>query len=121
MASANRARRRAVWIVPAGLVGVVVVLGFGFALALGGGGIGCLGGGTVAGATPTRSAVEEIPPGRLRLYQQAGQRFDIDWAFLAAVAAQECGHGPETCSGDNGSGCAGPMQISMRQQPQVQA
>ena len=114
MASANRARRRAVWIVPAGLVGVVVVLGFGFALALGGGGIGCLGGGTVAGATPTRSAVEEIPPGRLRLYQQAGQRFDIDWAFLAAVAAQECGHGPETCSGDNGSGCAGPMQISMR-------
>lgn len=115
MASANRARRRAVWVVPAALVGVVVVLGFGFALALGGGGIGCLGGGgTVAGPTPTRSAVDEIPPGRLRLYQQAGRRFDIDWAFLAAVAAQECNHGPSTCSGDNGSGCAGPMQISMR-------
>ncbi|MEX1142876.1 MAG: hypothetical protein WD399_07630 [Thermoleophilaceae bacterium] len=115
MASPNRSRRRAVLIVPAALVGVVAVLGFGFALALGGGGIGCLGGGgTVAGPTPTRSAVEEIPPGRLRLYQRAGRRFDIDWAFLAAVAAQECGHGPETCPGDNGSGCAGPMQISMR-------
>lgn len=115
MASPNRSRRRAVWIAPAALVGVVVVLGFGFALALGGGGIGCLGGGgTVAGPAPTRSAVEEIPRGRLRLYQQAGRRFDIDWAFLAAVAAQECGHGPETCPGDNGSGCAGPMQISMR-------
>lgn len=115
MAPAATSRRRTVWIVPAALVGVVVVLGFGFALALGGGEIGCFGGGgTVAGPAPTRSAVDEIPPGRLRLYQRAGRRFDIDWAFLAAVAAQECNHGPATCPGDNGSGCAGPMQISMR-------
>ncbi len=115
MGSTAGIRRRAVWVVPTALVGVVVVLGFGFALALGGGEIGCLGGGgTVAGPAPTRSAADEIPPGRLRLYQRAGRRFDIDWAFLAAVAAQECGHGPATCAGDNGSGCAGPMQISMR-------
>jgi hypothetical protein len=115
MAAGTTSRRRAVWIVPVALLAAVVVLGFGFALALGGGRIGCIGGGgTVAGPAPTRSAVQEIPPGRLRLYQRAARRFDIDWAFLAAVAAQECGHGPETCPGDNGSGCAGPMQISMR-------
>jgi hypothetical protein len=109
-------RRRAVWIVPATFAGVVVVLGFGFALALGGGRIGCLGAGgsAAAGPVPTRSAVREIPPGRLRLYQQAARRFGIDWAFLAAVAAQECGHGPTTCPGENGSGCAGPMQIAVR-------
>jgi hypothetical protein len=112
---ARRRRRRVVWIGPVALVAAVVVLGFGFALALGGARIGCIGGGgTVAGPVPTRSAVQEIPPARLRLYQRAGRRFDIDWAFLASVAAQECGHGPETCPGDNGSGCAGPMQISMR-------
>ena len=116
MAGRTTSRRRAVWIVPVALVAAVVVLGFGFALALGGGRIGCIGGGgsTTAGPAPTRSAVQEIPPGRLRLYQRAARRFDIDWAFLAAVASQECGHGPETCPGDNGSGCAGPMQISMR-------
>jgi hypothetical protein len=115
MGSTAGIRLRAIWVVPAALVGAAVVLGFGFALALGGGKIGCLGGGgTVAGPAPTRSAVADIPPARLRLYQRAGRRFDIDWAFLAAVAAQECNHGPHTCPGDNGSGCAGPMQISMR-------
>jgi hypothetical protein len=115
MAAARTSRRRMIWVVPVAFVAVVVVVGFGFALALGGGRIGCIGGGgTTAGPTPTRAAVEEIPPGRLRLYQQAGRRYRIDWAFLAAVAAQECNHGPSTCSGDNGSGCAGPMQISMR-------
>ena len=46
------------------------------------------------------------------LYRAAGRRFDLDWAFLAAIGAQECRHG--SCAGDNGSGCAGPMQIAYR-------
>lgn len=114
-APARRRGARVIWLVPLVVAGIVVVLGFGFALALGGTDLGCLGGGrTVAGPPPSRSAVAEIPPARLGLYQHAGRRFDIDWAFLAAIAAQECGHGPSLCAGDNGSGCAGPMQISIR-------
>jgi hypothetical protein len=117
MGSAGKTSRRLIWLAPLALIGGVVVLGFGFALALGGADLGCLDGGrgrAAAGPVPTRSAVSDIPPARLRLYQHAGRRYDIDWAFLAAVAAQECNHGPYTCPGDNGSGCAGPMQISMR-------
>jgi hypothetical protein len=112
----GRRERRLAWAIPVSVVGLVVVLAFAFALALGGTDLACLGGGGTAkaGPPPTRSAVAEIPPARLRLYVRAGRRFDIDWAFLAAVAAQECGHGPQVCAGDNGYGCAGPMQISMR-------
>jgi hypothetical protein len=106
-------RHRAIWLAPLALVVGVVVLGFGFALALGGVDLGCFGGGgTVAGSPPTRSAVSEIPPARLRLYQRAGRRYDIDWTFLASIGAQECNH--RICPGDNGAGCAGPMQISIQ-------
>ncbi|NLT05172.1 MAG: lytic transglycosylase domain-containing protein [Solirubrobacterales bacterium] len=122
MAAANtttprRRLGRLVWVAPTALLGLVVVLALGIGLALGGTDLGCITTGkpgAAAGPTPTRTAVREIPAGRLRLYQQAGRRYDIDWAFLAAVAAQECNHGPYTCPGDNGYGCAGPMQISMR-------
>lgn len=108
----SRSRRRAVWLVPAALAAAVVVLGFGFALALGGTDLACLTGNQSVGAPPSRSAVADIPPGRLRLYVAAARRYRIDWAFLASIGAQECDHG--ICAGDNGSGCAGPMQISMR-------
>ncbi len=60
--------------------------------------------------TPSAYALQSIPPERLRLYEQAGTRFDIDWSFLASIGAQECGNG--TCAGTNSSGCAGPMQIA---------
>lgn len=74
--------------------------------------IACLGGGGPAIAAPaTKTAVREIPPKRLRIYQQAGQRFDVDWAFLASIGYQECGHG--ACAEVNPSGCGGPMQIGM--------
>src|SRR5690349_15325917 len=65
-----------------------------------------------SGSQPSASktAREEIPSARLVLYRAAGERSDLDWAFLAAIGAQECHHG--TCSGDNGHGCAGPMQIA---------
>jgi hypothetical protein len=72
----------------------------------------CLGAsGPVAGGRPTRAAVRQIPAKRLRLYRQAGQRFDVDWAFLASIGYQECGVG--TCAHVYPSGCGGPMQIAI--------
>jgi hypothetical protein len=62
------------------------------------------------GPTPSAYALASILPERLRLYEQAGRRFDIDWSFLASIGAQECGNGD--CAGTNSSGCAGPMQIA---------
>ncbi len=64
-----------------------------------------------AAAPATAAAVREIPPARLRIYQAAGRRFDIEWAFLASIGTQECGHG--ACADVNPSGCGGPMQIAI--------
>lgn len=90
---------------PLGLFTVTIV---GAVVAISGTGLGCH-----AGSDPSPSgAASEIPATRLRIYRAAAQRFDIDWAFLASIGAQECHHG--SCAGDNGSGCAGPMQIAVR-------
>ena len=81
------------------------------ALAILGGGADCRAPGTV----PTDEAKNAIPAEALAVYQEAGRRYDIDWAFLAAIGAQECDHG--RCAGVhqvNASGCGGPMQIAMR-------
>jgi CHAP domain len=76
-----------------------------------GGDLSCLGGGGSAVAQPaTRAAVRDIPSGRLKLYQAAGRRFDIDWTFVASISFQECGSG--NCAGTNSSGCSGPMAIA---------
>lgn len=94
-------------------VGVMLVAVLGVIVAVTGADLGCLGGGgggTAQAAPPSRSAKQEIPAGRLRLYQQAGKRYDLDWTFLASIGAQECNHG--SCRGTNSSGCAGPMQIA---------
>lgn len=108
----NRSARLALLIAAIGLV-VIVVSAFAFALALGGSDFGCTDDGAAgAGPAPSRAARRDIPPERLRLYRAAGRRIDIDWTFLASIGAQECDHG--MCRGDNGYGCAGPMQISMR-------
>jgi hypothetical protein len=98
-----------------GVTGLVVVAIFGLAVAvLGASFTGCQPGSeparTITGPTPTAYALQSIPPERLRLYEQAGTRFDIDWSFLASIGAQECGNGE--CAGTNSSGCAGPMQIA---------
>jgi hypothetical protein len=66
------------------------------------------------GSEPTGQAKTDIPADYLRLYQQAGQKFNIDWAFLASIGAQECNHG--RCAGVNevnASGCVGPMQVGV--------
>ncbi len=64
----------------------------------------------VSGPTPSAYALHTIPPERLRLYEGAGRRFDLDWSFLASIAEQECSSGD--CAGTNEAGCAGPMQIA---------
>jgi hypothetical protein len=86
------------------LVGVAVL---GLVMAITGAGLGCS-----TATSPAAGTVAGIPAQRLELYRAAGRRFDIDWAFLASIGAQECHHG--SCAGDNGSGCAGPMQIAVR-------
>jgi hypothetical protein len=81
-----------------------------------GGDLSCLGGGTALAQPVTAAAAKQIPPARLALYRAAGRRFDVDWTFLASIGTQECGSGD--CAGDNGSGCAGPMQIAnVRESP----
>jgi hypothetical protein len=95
------------------VVGVAVL---GAVIAVTGAGFGCVASASedigLSTSSGVRSAVAEIPRVRLRLYRAAARRFDLDWAFLASIGAQECHHG--TCAGDNGSGCIGPMQIAVR-------
>ena len=80
-------------------------------MAILGGELGCLGGGTASAQPASAAARREIPPARLALYQAAGRRFDIDWAFVAAIGTQECGVG--LCAHVYPSGCGGPMQIAL--------
>lgn len=114
----DRPHRRWWLVVWVGLAAGVLVLAaiLGTVLAVTGGGLSCLdsGGGTGTGGgsgpTPTPVAITTLPLGRLVIYEQAGARFDINWAFLASIGVQECASGD--CTGTNSSGCAGPMQIA---------
>jgi hypothetical protein len=111
-----RGRRMLWWLLAgAGATGVALVAIFAIAVAvLGASFTGCQPSDEPAlaatGPTPSAYALQSIPPERLRLYEQAGSKFDIDWSFLASIGAQECGNGE--CAGTNSSGCAGPMQIA---------
>lgn len=108
--SARRRGGSALVLIATGILAAVVVAITGTVMAILGSEIACIGGGGSAVAAPaTKAAVREIPPKRLRIYQEAGRRIDIDWAFLSAIGEQECGEGD--CAGVNSSGCAGPMQI----------
>jgi hypothetical protein len=81
-------------------------------MALLGADLSCVGGsGGMAGPAPSATAQREIPAPRLRIYQAAGRRFDIEWAFLASIGTQECGTG--LCAHVYPSGCGGPMQIAI--------
>jgi CHAP domain len=97
----------------AGVLATLVVVITATLMAILGSEIACVGGGggSAVAAPPTPDAVKEIPPARLKIYQEAGERFDVDWAFLASIGYQECGHG--ACAEVNPSGCGGPMQIGM--------
>lgn len=94
----------------AAIAAIVVVSIVGTVMAILGANLSCMGGGSALAAPATKTAVREIPPQRLRIYQEAGRRFDVSWPFLASVGYQECGHG--ACAQVYPSGCAGPMAIA---------
>ncbi len=114
----SRRERKTLWlwlIATFGSTGLVLVAIFGLVVAVVGASFGGCQPTTEAalpstGPTPSAYARQSIPPERLRLYEQAGAKFNIDWSFLASIGAQECGNG--SCPGTNSSGCAGPMQIA---------
>lgn len=62
-------------------------------------------------------AQREIPPLYLRLYEQAAQRYGLDWAVLAGIGRVECNHGRDpdpSCTQEgvvNAAGAGGPMQF----------
>ncbi len=67
-------------------------------------------------AAPSGAAVDDIPPGYLALYRQAGGTCEgLDWALLAGVGKVETDHGrlraPGVRSGTNFAGAGGPMQF----------
>jgi CHAP domain len=106
---------RSPWTLGAGAAGLAALAAIlGTVMALLGAQLACVGGGGgVAGGrapAPSRVALGEIPAARLHIYEAAGRRFDIDWAFLASIGYQECGHG--ACHFVSPSGCAGPMEIA---------
>jgi hypothetical protein len=79
-----------------------------------------LGGGGAAagdGGLASAQAQREIPPQYLRLYQDAAQRYGVDWAVLAGIGKVECNHGRDpapSCTREginNGAGAGGPMQF----------
>ena len=67
--------------------------------------------------SPSALARGSIPPAYLRLYQLAAQRFELDWAVLAAIGKLECDHGRDadpSCGEEgktNSAGAGGPMQF----------
>jgi hypothetical protein len=83
------------------------------------GGTGLDVGGSSGGSSAVTSAFaqREIPPEYLRLYQDAAQRYGVDWAILAGIGRVECDHGRDpapSCTREgstNGAGAAGPMQF----------
>lgn len=62
-------------------------------------------------------AEREIPSQYLRLYEQAAQRYGLDWAILAGIGKVECDHGRDpdpSCTREgavNSAGAGGPMQF----------
>jgi Transglycosylase SLT domain len=75
-------------------------------------------GATATGAGAASAlALREIPPAYLRLYEQAGARYGVDWAILAGIGKVECDHGRDpdpACThegAENSAGAGGPMQF----------
>jgi hypothetical protein len=75
--------------------------------------------GTQGGPNEIASALarREIPPLYLRLYEEAAQRYHLDWAILAGIGKVECDHGRDpdpSCAREgavNAAGAGGPMQF----------
>jgi hypothetical protein len=109
------------------LVAGAVALGILLSIALstltmltGVGGLGAVGGTARSGEEtdgPSAPAKAEIPTEYLRDYQQAAQRYHLDWAILAGIGRVECDHGRDpdpSCTKEgavNSAGAGGPMQF----------
>ena len=101
-----------------GIGGLIVLMGL--TLMLGMSGISAStdgGGGGGSEEAPSALAVREIPPEYLTDYEQAGQRYALDWAILAGIGKVECDHGRDpdpSCTREgavNSAGAGGPMQF----------
>lgn len=87
--------------------------------AIGGRSLDALGGeiATSEDASVSALAEREIPPRYLQLYEQAAQRYGLDWAVLAGIGKVECDHGRDpapSCTHEgvvNSAGAGGPMQF----------
>ena len=70
-----------------------------------------------AAAAPSAVALRDIPPLYLQLYEQAAERYGLQWAVLAGIGKVECDHGRDsspscTVEGSvNAAGAGGPMQF----------
>jgi hypothetical protein len=88
--------------------------------------VGVHGSGSPAAGAPERGAAtdvpsalakREIPSEYLSDYEQAGQRYGLDWAILAGIGKVECDHGRDpdpSCAREgevNSAGAGGPMQF----------
>ena len=66
-------------------------------------------------ADASTSALHDIPPELLVIYEDAARRCDMPWPVLAAVGKIETDHGrsalPGVRTGTNHAGAAGPMQF----------
>jgi cell wall-associated NlpC family hydrolase len=68
-------------------------------------------------STPSQTAIAEIPPGYLLLYQEAGLAFDVPWEVIAGIGKVECDHSrnPDPAcwkqGATNAAGAGGPMQF----------
>jgi Transglycosylase SLT domain len=87
---------------------------------VGAGGLGGFAGTTGSGQEtdgPSALAKKEIPPEYLSDYEQAGQKYHLDWAILAGIGKVECDHGRDpdpSCTKEgavNSAGAGGPMQF----------
>ncbi len=73
--------------------------------------------GRISLASPSQTAVADIPPDYLLLYQEAGVAFDVPWQVLAGIGKVECDHGrnPDPAcwqeGATNAAGAGGPMQF----------
>lgn len=78
------------------------------------GAIGILAGSCAIAAAPVPqpAPIGDIPPDYLVLYEQAAERFGIQWQVLAGVGRVETDHGRlDADCAPNGAGARGPMQF----------
>ena len=79
------------------------------------GGVGILAGSCAIAAeqvVPAPASISGIPPAYLVLYEQAAQRFGLQWQILAGIGRVETNHGQDGagCT-PNFAGARGPMQF----------